>query len=55
MHALGGDEGLLTELVAVGVPEDDLGEGSTADGPREFLRIRGVDGRLEALTDQRRG
>jgi hypothetical protein len=55
VHAFGGDEGFFTELVAVGVPEDDLGEGCTADGPREFLRIRGVDGRLEGLTDQRRG
>lgn len=28
-HALGRDEGLLAELVAVRVTEDDLGEGST--------------------------
>ena len=29
VEALGGDEGLLAELVAVGVTEDDTGEGST--------------------------
>lgn len=32
VHALGRDEGLLAELVAVGIAEDDAGEGSTAAG-----------------------
>lgn len=29
-HSLGGDEGLLSELVSVGVSEDNLGEGGTS-------------------------
>ena len=32
MEAFGGDEGFRAEFVAVGVTEDDAGEGSTTGG-----------------------
>ena len=40
VHTLSGDESLFAQLVAVWIPENDLGEGSTSE---RNLRIEGRD------------
>lgn len=50
VHAFGGDEGFFAEFVTVGVPEDDLGEGSTS----AWLLDMWISGVFLGLTGRRR-